>query len=85
MPQLNTPEKVTPLLKVIRACTDDERTQFAELAGVTVGYLYTLAEPRREPLVTRAVAIAAASVRMHEKNPLIPIITVEQLAEMQTK
>lgn len=85
MPQVNDPSRITPLLTAIRACNDDERREFAELAGMTESYLYTLAGASREPLVSRAVALADASRRMHEKNPRIPVVTVEQLAEMHTK
>jgi hypothetical protein len=71
------------LLAAMRACTPEERVQFAELAGTTENYLYMLAGPHREPGVTLAAAIAAASVVMHEKTKgRVPIVTLEELAAL---
>lgn len=81
MPQVNDPQRITPLLTALRACSPEERDLFAELAKTTTGYLYTVAGLGREPKVRRALAIAEASKKMHEKNPAIPIVSVEQIAD----
>lgn len=76
-------DKPNVLLAAMRACTPEERVQFAELAGTTENYLYMLAGPHREPGVAKAASVARASVIMHERTGgRVPIVTLDQLAEL---
>jgi hypothetical protein len=82
-----TAKNTTPLIALLRAFQDDaERTAFAEEAGTTVSYLYSLAgchRGQRGPSAALALGIEDASVAWNEKTQgRIPKITVREIATM---
>lgn len=76
--------KVTCLLTLLRACSEDEREQLAALAGTKVNYLYSVAGCSRAQMrVGLAFAIEDASEHLHKKtNGRVPKITARDLATM---
>jgi hypothetical protein len=79
-----TANHVTPLLAALRACTVDEQYEFARLAGTKRNYLYQLAScHRRQPNITLAAAICAASVALHSSTSgRVPVLTTDEIAKM---
>lgn len=77
-------ETPTPLLTLLRACTDEEQARLADLAGTTVNYLYSLAGCHRgQPKLKLGLEIAKASRVLHEESKgRTPIVTAEELATM---
>ena len=67
--RMDTKECRTPLLAVLRQLGNDERRgEFANLAQTKTNYLYQLASCKRASCsAKKAVAIASASVAMHDK------------------
>lgn len=74
----------TVLTQLLRACTDSQRQQLAELAGTSVGYLYGLAGCHRKRVsLDLALRIEDASVQLSKQNNgLTPTVTARQLAVM---
>ncbi len=82
---METPaNNVTPLLTALRACTVDEQYEFARLAGTKRNYLYQLAScHRRQPNITLAAAICAASVALNSRTKgRVPVLTTDDIATM---
>lgn len=77
-------ETPTPLLALLRACTEEERDRLATLAGTEVNYLYSLAGCHRgQPKLKLGLDIAAASVTLNtDTGGRTPIVTADQLATM---
>ena len=76
----NTP--TTPLLAILRHLTDEQREEFAELAGTKVSYLYQLASCARTSCRSSlAMKIEAASRTMAERYGS-EAITMQELAQM---
>lgn len=75
---------MTPLTELLRACTDEQRTQLAQQSGTSVNYLYALAGCHRERVnVKLALAIEDASVVLNKQTRgKTPVVTARQLATM---
>ncbi len=85
MPRILDPEKVSPLLALLRQCSAEERIEFAELAGSGVTYLYMLASGRRKPLAETALRIINASIQMNEKTKgRLSVLTLEDFTKETT-
>ena len=84
MPKETPTPSVTPLLELLRACDDNERTALADMAGTEVNYLYSLAGCHRgQPKLKLGLAIAQASVRLNRMtHGRTPVVTPDQLATM---
>lgn len=74
----------TPLLALLRACTDAERSRLAALSGTEVNYLYSLAGCHRgQPKLKLGLDIAKASQVLHEEtHGRTPVVSAEQLSTM---
>lgn len=74
----------TPLLELLRACSDEQRTRIAQEAGTSVGYLYGVAGCHRQRInVALALGIEDASAALHkETGGKLPIVTARMLASM---
>lgn len=79
-----TAKNTTPLMTLLRALTDEERTAFAAEAGTTVNYLYALAGCHRgQPRAALAVGIEDASRSWHTKSGgRTPLVTIREIATM---
>lgn len=77
-------ETITPLTRLLRACTDEQRAWLATRAGTSVGYLYALAGCHREcPNARLAVNIEDASRELHDHTQgVTPIVSARELAMM---
>lgn len=74
----------TPLLALLRSCTQDERDRLASLAGMSANYLYQIGTCERpRPGALTAVNIEKASRVLHaETKGRTPVVTVQELATM---
>lgn len=71
--------KVTPLLRLLRALTKDQREAFAAAVGTTTVYLYQLAaQPEPNPRLRLALAIREESRRISKRVMTEPL-TLEDL------
>lgn len=71
--------KVTPLLRLLRALTKDQRAAFAAAVGTTTVYLYQLAaQPEPNPRLKFALAIREESRRI-AKQVMTKPLTLEDL------
>lgn len=68
----------TALAQWLREATQDERERVAALVGTSQNYLYQLASNRREPKVSLALRIAAATKEVARRG--LPAISIEDLA-----
>lgn len=74
----------TPLLNLLRACTEEQRRRIAAEAGTSVNYLYGIAGCHRNSVnVKLAIGIEDASRSLNiETEGVTPVVTVRQLASM---
>lgn len=74
----------TPLLALLQACDDKQRTQIATWAGTSVSYMYALASCSRKSCRSKlAAGIEDASKKMNRTtNGKTPIVTMRELATM---
>ena len=81
---MRTNEPKTPLLKLLRMLTDEQRDQLAADAEVRKDYLYKLAScNRKQCKADMAVRIEAATKKMRERTKQkTPVITVAELGSM---
>lgn len=71
--------RITPLLRFIRALDADQRKAFAAAVGTTEGYLYQLAAaPVPNPRLRLAMLLVAESKRLSKKVMTAPL-TFEDL------
>jgi DNA-binding XRE family transcriptional regulator len=73
------PERITPLLRFLRALTVEQQKQFATEVGTTRVYLYQLAgQPHPNPKLQLALAIVSSSRKWGKKVMEKPL-TLEDL------
>ena len=67
----------------LQLATKEEREELARRAGTSVGYLRLLGYGVREnPKVRLAIGISDATCDMNRENPRLPILGVDDLAEV---
>lgn len=77
-------KEATPLLKLLRACTEEQRTRIAREAGTSVNYLYGIAGCHRKGVnVHLAIGIEDASTALNKETAgATPVVTARELASM---
>jgi hypothetical protein len=74
----------TPMLALLRKCTDEQRQQLAKAVPTSVNYLYAIAGCHRKKIsVQMACAIETATRTLHAQTKgETPIVTALQIATM---
>jgi hypothetical protein len=77
---------VATLKEWLTVANAEEKADLAQIALTSVPYLYQLANPDlvKSPSLATGLRLASGIVKLHERNPDLPLVSLQELANFPT-
>lgn len=70
----------------LSAANAEEKVDLAQIALTSVPYLYQIADPKlvKSPSLATGLRLASGIAKLHERNPDLPLVSLQELAHFPT-